>query len=147
MRPNRHALLAIAVSGAVALAACAGAKPPAPGRVPDAAAPPRSAFEAYPAAEVAGVKNPHSYKGKPLCQRCHAPDLGLVKQANALCTECHTRPHESHPVDVVQQGPSGNLPLLAGGRTACHTCHDPHRAKATLRMPVNALCRECHQDK
>ena len=139
--PRRAALAA-----AAALAALAGCAAPQPaGRIPDAAAPPKAAFEAYPAAEAAAVKNPHDYKGKALCQRCHAPDLKLVADPNALCEQCHKFPHKNHPVNVVQKAPSGTLPLLAGGKVACHTCHDPHQAKVVLRKPFTELCTDCHK--
>src|SRR5689334_9037961 len=105
---------------AVALAACAGAPKPS-GRVADPSAPPRSTFEAYPAAEVAAVKDPHQHGGKPLCQRCHLPDLKLVAAPNTLCRECHRFGHGNHPVDVVQKTPAAGLPLLEGGRLACHS--------------------------
>lgn len=138
------ALAVLALALAAALSACAGA-PKEPGRVADAAAPPRSAFELYPAADVAGLKSPHLYKGKPLCQRCHAPDLKLVDGSNALCRACHRFGHGNHPVDVDQKTDAGGLPLLAGGKLACHTCHDPHRAKVPLRKPFNDLCVACHK--
>lgn len=142
---RRRGAAALAAAAALAgLAACAGAPGPG-GRVPDAAAPPRSAFEEYPAAEVAGVKDPHLYRGKPLCQRCHAPSLELTAEPNALCTECHRFTHGNHPVNVVQRTPAGSLPLLAGGKVACHTCHDPHRTKPSLRKPFNQLCKDCHR--
>jgi predicted CXXCH cytochrome family protein len=146
--PCRAPVAVLAVLAAAWLAACAASKPAPPGRVPDAAAPPRSAFEPIPAAEAAAVKNPHAYKGKALCQRCHAPDLALTAQANALCPECHKLMpvvHKNHPVDVVQKEPSGKLPLLAGGKLACHTCHDPHQAKPRLRKKFNELCVDCHK--
>jgi len=129
---------------AAALASCAH-RPPPDGRVADAAAPPKPAFEVYPAEEVAAQKSPHLYKGKALCQRCHLPDLKLTKGPNALCQECHRFGHRNHPVEVVQKTPAGDLPLLAGGKVACHTCHDPHQQKSVLRKPFNALCRTCHQ--
>jgi predicted CXXCH cytochrome family protein len=128
---------------AAALSACAASQPA--GRIPDKSAPPPSAFQVYPAAEVAALKSPHQYKGKPLCQRCHAPDLTLTAQPNALCKDCHKPRHKNHPTDVVQKAPSGNLPLLAEGKVACHSCHDPHTAKASLRKPFNALCVDCHK--
>lgn len=137
---TRLALAALLVSAA---AACAH-RPPDDGRVPDGAAPPRAAFEAYPADQVAGVKDPHDYKGKPLCQRCHAPDLTLTNAPNALCHECHTFTHGNHPVDVVQKTPAPGLPLLAGGKVACHTCHDPHQKKSVLRKGFDNLCKSCH---
>lgn len=134
----------VATALTAVLAACAGA-PKEPGRVSDAAAPPRSAFEVYPAAEVASLKSPHLYKGRPLCQGCHGPDLKLVSEPGALCTGCHRLGHGNHPVDVVQKASSGSLPLLAGGKVACHTCHDPHQAKSPLREPFDALCVSCHR--
>jgi predicted CXXCH cytochrome family protein len=141
--PRRRAWVAVLVASTAAwLAACAASPV---GRVPDAAAPSRSAFQPIPAAEAAAVKNPHAYKGKALCQRCHAPDLVLTAQPNALCLECHKRLHKSHPVDVVQKAPSGKLPLLPGGYVACHSCHDPHRAKAPLRKRIEELCVDCHK--
>ncbi len=115
------------------------------GRVPDAAAPPKAAFEVYPAAQVAGVKDPHDYQGKALCQRCHQPDLKLTNEPNALCRECHRFGHGNHPVDVVQKKPASDLPLLTGGKVACHTCHDPHRKKVVLRKRFDDLCRSCHK--
>jgi predicted CXXCH cytochrome family protein len=143
MRSVRRVPVTLASLAAAALVACAGATQP--GRIPDKSAPPPSAFETYPAAEVAALKSPHQYKGKPLCQRCHGPDLALAAQPNALCKGCHRLPHGNHPTDVVQKAPSGNLPLLAEGKVACHTCHDPHTAKVVLRKPFNALCRDCHK--
>lgn len=146
-RVLRRAGRLAALAAACALGAGAGCarRPVEPGRVLDAAAPPRSAFETYPAAEVAAVKSPHAYKGKALCQRCHAPDLTLVSGPNALCRECHRFGHGNHPVDVAQKGPAGGLPLLAGGKLACHTCHDPHQQKVVLRRSFDTLCQECHR--
>jgi predicted CXXCH cytochrome family protein len=140
--PHHH-LVALVV--AAATAGCVGSKPQPEGRVPDRAAPAPAAYVAYPEAEVAGLKSPHDYKGKPLCQRCHAPDLALAAEPNALCTGCHKQNHRNHPVNVVQKGGGGDLPLLAGGKVACHSCHDPHRAKAPLRKQFNALCKDCHR--
>jgi predicted CXXCH cytochrome family protein len=148
MTTSRRAPAALlGVSVAAALAACAGARgsKPADGRVPDPSAPAKAAFERYPAAEVAGVKNPHAYKGKALCQRCHAPDLTLANQPVALCEECHKFANHNHPVHVVQKEPSGTLPLLPGGKVACHSCHDPHNAKVALRKTFNELCTDCHK--
>lgn len=137
---SRVALAALFLS---ALASCShGAS--GDGRVPDAAAPAPAAFHVYPPERVAGVKDPHDFEGKALCQRCHTPDLKLTNAPNALCRECHTFPHASHPVDVVQKKPAPGLPLLAGGKVACHTCHDPHQKKNVLRMAFDGLCLTCH---
>ena len=140
--PNRLVRLSVAILAA-ALAACAGISSP-PGRVADASAPPRSAFRAYSATEVAAAPDPHDHQGAALCQRCHLPDLTLVAAPNALCRQCHSFKHGNHPVDVVQKTPAAGLPLLEGGRLACHSCHNPHRAKAPLRRPFNELCKSCH---
>ncbi len=138
LRPSRLLLAAL-------LAAACAHRVPDDGRVADAAAPPKAAFEAYPAEQVAGVKDPHDYKGKALCQRCHLPDLKLAGDPNALCKQCHSFNHGNHPVDVVQKTPVKDLPLLAGGKVACHTCHDPHQKKDVLRKPFNELCTSCHK--
>ncbi len=134
--------IAVTVGLLVAIASCTHRST---GRVPDAAAPPKAAFEVYPAEQVAGVKDPHDYKGKALCQRCHFPDLRLTGDPNEICTACHKFSHGNHPVNVVQKTAVKDLPLLAGGKVACHTCHDPHRKKSVLRKPFNDLCITCHK--
>lgn len=136
--------LALAAVLLAAVSSCAG-RAVEVGRVADAAAPPKTAFEVYPVAQIAGVKDPHEYRGKALCQRCHLADLQLTNAPNALCAECHRFGHGNHPVDVVQKAAAKGLPLLAGGRVACHTCHDPHRKKSALRKPFNELCTSCHE--
>ncbi len=133
--------VSLAVGLLFALGSCAHRSD---GRVADAAAPPRSAFEVYPADQIAGVKDPHEYKGKALCQRCHFPDMKLTAGPNEVCTGCHKFSHGNHPVNVVQKVPVKELPLLAGGKVACHTCHDPHQGKNVLRKPFNDLCASCH---
>jgi predicted CXXCH cytochrome family protein len=113
-----------------------------------AAAPPAPAkplFEPYPAAEIAGVKTAHDYRGKPLCQRCHAVEGPLTAEPSALCAGCHKLGHGNHPVNVVQKTPASGLPLLAGGKVACHSCHDPHQRKSPLRKPFDDLCMSCHE--
>ncbi len=134
-----------AIAAAIVLATASCARRAGDGRVADPSAPPRAAFESYPAEQVAGVKDPHDYRGKPLCQRCHRPDLTLTNAPNALCVECHRFRHKNHPVDVVQKTPAPGLPLLAGGKVACHTCHDPHQKKQVLRKGFDNLCRTCHK--
>ncbi len=134
----------VALAGLV-LFALASCTPGPSGRVPDGAAPPKAAFEVYPPEQIAGVKDPHDYKGKALCQRCHFPDLRLTGEPNQICTACHRFGHGNHPVNVVQKTAVKDLPLLAGGKVACHTCHDPHRKKSVLRKPFNDLCLTCHQ--
>lgn len=104
-------------------------------------------FTPYPEAEVAGVRDPHAFRGQPLCQRCHVPGAGLAADPVSLCLGCHRLPHGNHPVNVAQRSPVADLPLLEGNRVACHSCHDPHdltRRRAGLRLPVNELCRRCH---
>ena len=116
------------------------------GRVAAAAAPPPASFEVYPVEQIVGVKDPHDFRGKALCQRCHNPDLKLTNAPNALCQECHRLGHGNHPVDVVQKPPMPkDLPLLAGGKLACHTCHDPHGKGKMLRKEFNTLCQSCHK--
>jgi predicted CXXCH cytochrome family protein len=138
MAPKR---LPIAVLVLVVCASCARRND---GRVADASAPARTAFDVYPVEELIGVKDPHAFRGKALCQRCHYPDLKLTNAPNALCLECHRFSHRNHPVDVVQKAPAEGLPLLPGGRLACHTCHDPHQ-KTVLRKEFTDLCTTCHR--
>jgi predicted CXXCH cytochrome family protein len=133
-------IVALALSAALALA-CA----PRPRTAPDSPAAGKALFVPYAPAEIAGVKDPHDFKGKALCQRCHYLDGKLTAEPNALCAECHRFSHGNHPVEVVQKTPVKDLPLLAGGRVACHTCHDPHQKKSVLRRPFNELCRSCHR--
>lgn len=127
-----------------ALASCAS-RPRTAAEAPAApAASAKRLFEPYPAAEVAALKSPHDYKGKPLCQRCHVPDGRLTGEPSALCAGCHNLGHGNHPVNVVQRTPAKDLPLLADGKVACHTCHDPHQRKSPLRKPFDDLCTTCH---
>lgn len=113
---------------------------------------PGPAFQGYPEQEVAGVANPHEYRGRPLCQRCHPwRDARLAGDPVELCLRCHPREHRVHP----QGHPLGaelavkpeRLPLWRG-RLACHTCHDPHDVRshqAGLRLEATPLCLECHR--
>ncbi len=150
-RPARPpARCAPALLAALVLAAATGC---APRVAATASAPPPPAkrlFEPYPPERVAGVRNPHDYEGKPLCQRCHVPTGEIVtNDPVALCSGCHAfdthhNSRHSHPVNVVQKT-AVDLPLRPGGKVACHTCHDPHRAKGSLRKPFNDLCVGCHQ--
>ncbi len=139
MRPPVLSAVLVAV-----LAACAPRAPAVP------AAPPRPKveFKSIPAAEAALVKNPHDHIGKPLCQRCHQVGGALTNpSAIALCVECHAQAGANHPVGVAPPNPVTDLPLLPGGKIACHTCHDPHDLKThgILRMRYNELCLRCHE--
>jgi predicted CXXCH cytochrome family protein len=131
----RRSILAL-----VAGAACACAAPRAPAPAPE---------QGPTAAELARVVNPHDTDGKPYCASCHprAGSSGLRGEPVALCRSCHALGHGNHPVDVVQAKPAAGLPLLAGNRVACHTCHDPHDMKTHgrgLRRGFNDLCTSCH---
>lgn len=134
----RHLAVALLLLGAAG-AGCAGLLGPRR---------PRVEFTPYPEAQVAAVRNPHDYQGKPLCQRCHVPGDGrLTSGAISLCVSCHGFGHSNHPIDVVQKTTPRDLPLLEGGRVACHTCHDPHdlrRHRAGLRSGFSDLCLRCH---
>lgn len=136
---------AVLASAILAVVAACGHRAPDTGRVADAAAPRKADFQVFPAEQIAGVKDPHDFQGKALCQRCHLPDLKLTNAPNALCRECHRFGHGNHPVDVVQKAAVKDLPLLAGGKLACHTCHDPHRKKSVLRKSFDELCSSCHK--
>jgi len=101
-----------------------------------------------PESEAATVRNPHDVDGRPLCQRCHKPGRGgLLSPPISLCVSCHAFGHHNHPVDVVQAVKPEGVPLLEGGRVACHSCHDPHdlrRNRGGLRYPFSDLCVRCH---
>ena len=122
------------LAAAATLAACAGGR----------------AFVRYPDAEAAAVKNPHEYKGKPLCQACHQGENAQLRDTPVkTCGRCHSVGHDmSHPLDtVLARREKIDLPL-PDGRIVCHTCHDPHdlkRERYGLRMPLNALCLSCHK--
>lgn len=137
MRPL--AVAAAALAGLVSVAACAGRFGPRR---------PAVEFTPYPESQVAAVRNPHDYLGQPLCQRCHRPgDGALLTGAISLCVSCHAFGHSNHPVDVVQKVAPRDLPLLEGGRVACHSCHDPHdlkRHRSGLRLGFSELCLRCH---
>jgi predicted CXXCH cytochrome family protein len=138
-------------AGALALAACALAAalacaPRPPGAATPAPAPEKKLFEPYPPEQVAGVRDPHDYGGKALCQRCHTTRGGLLGDPDGLCGECHSFHHtgRTHPVGVVQKTPV-DLPLRQGGKVACFTCHDPHQGKQVLRKRFDDLCMTCHK--
>lgn len=132
----------LAVVALAAALACA----PRPRTVTESsAATTKALFVPYAVAEIVGVKDPHDFRGKPLCQRCHFEDGKLTAEPIALCAECHSFSHGNHPVEVVQKTPAKDLPLLSGGRVACHTCHDPHQKKRVLRKPFTELCTSCHR--
>ncbi len=133
MRPARTSL-------AVALA-CASAAGCAGGLV----------FVTHPEEEVAAVANPHDYRGRPLCQRCHPDRSSRVPDPVGLCLRCHQREHGIHPqghrLGVPIAARPEALPLWQGGM-ACHTCHDPHDVRAHragLRMSSTPLCLQCHR--
>jgi predicted CXXCH cytochrome family protein len=112
--------------------------------VTDTSAPKQALFVPDPSPEAAAARDPHDFKGKALCQRCHFPDGKLTAGPNAVCTACHRFGHGNHPVDVIQKADAHGLPLLADRKVACHTCHDPHSKKSVLRKPFNELCTSCH---
>ena len=108
------------------------------------------AFVRYPPDEAAKVSDPHLYKGRPLCQRCHpGADRRLVRAPDALCLECHEAHEGDHPAGLITQRrptPLG-LPLGPGREVHCHTCHDPHDVRGLpggLRLPYDELCQRCH---
>ena len=110
---------------------------------------PEPAFRDAPRVSPARVKNPHDHEGKPACPVCHdGPRRRLRAEPSKLCQRCHAfADGKHHPVGVKQTDPAApGLPLLGGGRLACHTCHDPHGATAGLRIEFNDLCGACHLD-
>lgn len=137
-RPGARCAL---LGGALALAAACAPRPPAAVAPP----PPTRLFEPYPAEQIATVKDPHDYRGKALCQRCHEPTGALLAPEEALCSRCHhSHRKSSHSVGVTQKA-KVDLPLRKDGTVGCITCHDPHQGKDVLRRPFNALCTTCHK--
>lgn len=109
----------------------------------------RSEFVVYPPAELAAIKDPHRYKGRPACPKCHqASDRRLLREPVALCLECHPTHPASHPTGGVQRAPNPvGLPLGPQRQVRCDTCHDPHDVRDHehgLRLPFNQLCVRCH---
>lgn len=101
-----------------------------------------------PGVSATQVKNIHAYEGHPVCGACHLTrDRRLKGDPVALCSGCHQFTHRNHPVNVAigkRSRPPREVPLWSG-RVACHTCHDPHDAKAALRLPFDDLCKQCHR--
>jgi len=88
------------------------------------------------------------------CLGCHetneGPALRLASLA-ATCARCHGAAHDdkgSHPVAIgVPESMATTLPLAAGRKIDCHTCHDPHgKGRAMLRgkSPME-MCSDCHK--
>jgi predicted CXXCH cytochrome family protein len=103
-------------------------------------------FQPYPEAEVAGHKDAHEFRGKPLCQACHVPGNGLKAEPVAVCGHCHDVRHMNHPMAVPMREQPEGLPLW-NATIVCHTCHDPHDVKgnpAGLRYAGKDLCLRCH---
>lgn len=103
----------------------------------------------YPKAEAAQVKDPHSYRGQPLCQACHLGERpALLAGPVGTCQHCHPARHTpGHEAGTpLPAARVGGLPLVEG-RLVCHTCHDAHdvkRHRFGLRLPLTQLCRSCH---
>jgi predicted CXXCH cytochrome family protein len=144
----------VAVLAAAGTPGAKGETPPAAtAGAPRSAAPatgePRKAeFTPIPLLDAAHVANPHDHEGKPLCQRCHLPgQAGVTGDPIELCTQCHNPAFMKHPHGIAAQVVPEKLPLEAGLRIVCHTCHDPHDVKARragLRLEYGALCLQCH---
>lgn len=134
----------VAFLAAFLLSACATGKPVG---APVATAPKR-VWVVHPDAEVSGATNAHEYKGAPLCQRCHASEDGKLRTKEPeLCYECHAAAKMTH-VGKIQKPAPKTLPVEAGGRIICHTCHEVHDVKAQkfgFRMEYTAECLECHK--
>jgi predicted CXXCH cytochrome family protein len=138
-------LLLLAAATLLALSAACTHRAPAAGAPPGQRV---AEFTPIPDSPELHGANPHSFRGKPLCQRCHRPgEAGLTDEPVALCARCHDPRNMKHPTGVAQAAAPTDLPLAAGGRVVCHTCHDPHDVKAHksgLRMEYAALCLRCH---
>jgi len=125
---------------------------------------PRTAvcFRCHAKSQWAG-RNPHQEiaRKKTGCSLCHAADPedgdteSFVASINILCLACHDDiEHPSgirHTVTLkAGMDTSGLLPLGAGRRITCATCHDPHLdspADHRLRgaKEQSAFCVRCHK--
>ena len=103
---------------------------------------PRVEFTPYPESQVAAVRNPHDYLGKPLCQRCHLTgDRGLTSGAISLCVSCHAFGHGNHPVDVVQPTPARRLRVCAGAHRGAGTqAISDRNPRAGYSLPRHLSC-------
>jgi len=107
--------------------------------------------------EFSGI-NPHREDPK-LCTQCHESrpipglSLGLMAVPKMICLRCHdVKPHPANADHL--KVPSGkirtdsSLPLGAGGKITCVTCHDPHGREQghanRLRDPSGSICQLCH---
>jgi predicted CXXCH cytochrome family protein len=141
---HRMSWRAAAVAAALSwLGRGAAAEPVAAGTTATA----RQAVE-VPLLDAAHATNPHDFHGKPLCQRCHLPGQeGITGDPVALCTQCHDPAFMKHPYGIPARTVPPALPLEAGLRIVCHTCHDPHDVKKRrggLRLDYGPLCAQCH---
>lgn len=135
----------MAVAALLAAVALAAASAPATERP---AAPRRLEFPAEAGIPEVPVENPHDHRGAPYCAWCHeGRDPAVKGDPVALCARCHPPAIMKHPYGrPAKQVPAG-LPLGAGDRIVCHTCHDPHDVRAHrkgLRLDYQSLCAECH---
>lgn len=109
-------------------------------------------------------RNPHQDAARKQtgCTLCHAADPeegdteSFVADINIVCLACHDNPPHPggarHTVTLSAGMPEvpGSMPITAGRRITCATCHDPH-----LDSPSNhrlrgagdssAFCLRCHK--
>ena len=110
--------------------------------------------------------NPHAHFRNPdQCPKCHlSPDprfspVRISSESDAVCLGCHRRESmgRSHPVGERPEERHrkmkvpGDLPLDAGGRIICLTCHTAHGPYVSyfLRRQgpgggFEPLCAACH---
>ncbi len=106
--------------------------------------------------EVGEVINPHDFKNKEYCARCHAAELPkLSHDPVTTCTKCHpgniaNHPVYRHPMNVQPSRkvliPEG-LPLTINDAMVCYTCHDYHNTTGMDKMlwiGYRNICVACH---
>jgi len=103
------------------------------------------------AAFVASLFFSQAFAVEKPCEFCHTGHMAsgvlLIKDVNALCSECHQERMQKgeHKVGMSPSMAVGDLPLYSG-KVACTTCHDPHsKAPSMLRKPASELCLSCHK--
>lgn len=108
-------------------------------------------------AEFSRIK-PHN-EDPENCTQCHESrplpgvSLGLIAVPKMICLRCHdVKPHPAGAdhlkVPPEKMSPDPSLPLGAGGKITCVTCHDPHGRgeplPRRLRSAASRICQLCH---
>jgi len=102
------------------------------------------------------VMNPHDFKDKKSCARCHTAEVPkLHHDPVTTCVKCHpgnvaNHPVYRHPIKVQASRkvliPEG-FPLSVDDDMVCYTCHDYHNTVGMDKMlwiEYKDICIACH---